>query len=233
MPVPEVTEKEREINRVMNALTNAIAQQRIAPGTRLIEAQLVDIFKANRNHIRVALQRLSLKKIITIQPNRGATISEPTIEEARDVFNARSVVERGIIDLLMQRITASDIKRLKNQIKQEEIAQKRNVREEIITASGDFHILLAELSGSAVLTEVLNNLITRSSLILALYQRRDLSHCGCDEHRSLVKTLEVGDAKSAIENMEHHLRHIEADLNLDFWRNKKVNLSDVLNDLDN
>lgn len=229
MAIIGASSKEIEIRRIMDALTKAVCEQRMAPGTRLVEAQLVDAFGANRNHVRSALQRLALRRVVTIESNRGASISSPSVNEARDIFTARSVIEKGVVELVCQHNTAPAIKRLRQHIELELKALNRGVREDIILTSGDFHLLLAKLSGSEVLTDLLRDLITRSSLILALYQRVSTDKFGCDEHEALIDSIEKGDVGAAIERMKHHLTHIEAGLNLGFWRNRKVALKDALN----
>lgn len=220
--------KESEIRRIMSALNKAVCEQRIAPGTRLVEAQLVDAFSANRNHVRSALQRLALKRIVTIEANRGASISSPSVDEAHDIFGARSVIEQGVIELVCARNRVSAVQQLENHIELELKAIERGVREDIITTSGGFHLLLAKLSGNAVLAELLSDLITRSSLILALYQRDPFLKCGCDDHKELVAAIGKGDSAVAIESMKHHMRHIEDNVNLTFWKNRKADLKSAL-----
>lgn len=61
-----VTAKQLEVQRIVDVLSRAIAQHRLKPGTRLIEAQIVETLQANRNHVQVALQRLAMQRIIKI-----------------------------------------------------------------------------------------------------------------------------------------------------------------------
>ena len=89
--------RQQEVQRIVDALSIAIAQHRLRPGTRLIEAQIVEVLSANRNHVQAAIQRLALQHIVTISPNRGAKVSQPCAREAREVFIARRAVEDAII----------------------------------------------------------------------------------------------------------------------------------------
>ena len=61
------TSKQAEVQRIIDALSKAIAQHRLRPGTRLVEAQIVDALKANRNHVQSALQRLALQRSKDLQ----------------------------------------------------------------------------------------------------------------------------------------------------------------------
>lgn len=219
--------KASEIDRIVASIDRAVAEQRLPPGTRLIEAQLVKSLSANRNHVRVALQRLALKRIVSIEPNKGASIAQPSVEEARAVFAARSVIERGIIEILVSRRGALNLALLRKQRDQEQAAIARGQREAIIRESGQFHLLLARLAGNPVLEDVLKDLITRSSLIISLYQRHSDPQCGCDEHGDIISAIESRDPQPAIQCMRHHLNDLEQHLNLDFWETRSVDLQTV------
>jgi DNA-binding GntR family transcriptional regulator len=224
--------KASEIDRIVATIDRAVAEQRLPPGTRLIEAQLVESLHANRNHVRVALQRLALKRIVTIEPNKGASIAQPSVEEARAVFAARSVIERGIIEILVSRRGALNLALLRKQRDQEQAAIERGQREAIIRESGQFHLLLARLAGNPVLEDVLKDLITRSSLIISLYQRHSDPQCGCDEHGDIITAIESRDPQPAIQCMRHHLNDLEQHLNLDFWETRSVDLRAALSPID-
>ena len=219
--------KALEIDRIVSTITRAVSEQRLPPGTRLVEAQLVHSLKANRNHVRSALQRLALQCIVSIEPNRGASIAQPSVEEARNVFTARSVIERGIIELLVSRQRSLDIALLEKQRTQEQKAIARGEREAIIRESGQFHLLLARLAGNPVLEDMLNNLITRSSLIISLYQRDNNPQCGCDEHADIIQCIKSRDSERAVQCMRHHLTSLEQHLNLAFWETRTVDFESV------
>jgi len=228
MPIIGTTQKEDAIRLIVERITKAVCEQRLAPGTRLVEAQLVQAFSANRNHVRAALQRLALRKIVTIESNRGATVSAPSVNEAQDIFKARAIIECGVIELLSSTISVKAIDKLQKHLELEKKTIARGIRKDVIAASGEFHLLLARLTGNDVLAELLEDLLTRSSLILSLYQKDTGSNCGCDEHQSLIEALISKDKERAITYMNDHLKHIEQSLNLEFWTNKKVDLVQAL-----
>ena len=61
--------------------------------TKLVEEKLASVFGVSRTKIRLALARLSHDGILTTEPNRGTFVSSPTIEQARQVFVARRLLE--------------------------------------------------------------------------------------------------------------------------------------------
>lgn len=193
----------------------AIAERRLRPGTRLKEEELAEIFEVSRARVRQALINLQREGLVTLQPNRGAFVSAPDIEEAMDVLYARKSIEQRVVERLAKVVTPEQIAQLCGHIAQERTASAHNRITDVIQLSGGFHNLLAEMLGSEFLSSILRDLVSRSSLITAIY--RDSAHfnCGPDEHQAIVAALEKGDGAAAVAAMSEHLTHLEADLHLD------------------
>ena len=145
------TSKQAEVQRIIDALSKAIAQHRLRPGTRLVEAQIVDALKANRNHVQSALQRLALQRIVTIEPNRGALVAQPSAAEARDVFAARRAIERGIVESISPQIMRRYRQRVTTHVQNERKATNATDRREIVRELSEFHLMLGEICGNRVL----------------------------------------------------------------------------------
>jgi DNA-binding GntR family transcriptional regulator len=67
---------------------------------------------------------------------------------------------------------------------------------------------LAELSGNSVLARYVNELVSRCSLILALYSRPHSSECSVSEHQQIIDALRVHDVNRAVSAMDHHLQAV-------------------------
>jgi DNA-binding GntR family transcriptional regulator len=226
-----VTSKQIEVQRIVDALSKAIAQHRLRPGTRLIEAQIVEALKANRNHVQSALQRLAMQRIVTIEPNRGALVSQPSAKEARDVFAARRAIERAIVESITPDAMRQNRQRTAAHMRSERKATSASDRRDIVRELSEFHLLLGEISGNTVLAEILGNLMVRSSLIVALYQRNDHPACASDEHAQIVDALEQGDREKAVRVMIEHLDELEAQLALEELAEPEVDIRQILSDL--
>ena len=208
------TTKQREVTRIVDILAQAIAQHRLRPGTRLIEAHIVEALNANRNHVQAALQRLALQRIVTIAPNRGAMVSQPSAGEAREIFIARRAIERAIIEAITPEKMAPYQPQLAAQMQSERAAVASGDRRAIVEALSRFHQVLAEVSGNQVLREILTNLMMRSSLIVALYQRNDVPACSSGEHQAILDALSQCDVPAATRLMLQHLNVLESQLDL-------------------
>lgn len=192
----------------------SIAERRLRPGVQLKEEQLATIFSVSRARIRQALSVLERDGLVTIVPNRGAFVSKPSVEEARDVFFVRRTVERCVVERLCKSATKADLKRLRDHVAKERVANAHNITTDIIKLSGGFHLLLAETAGSDFLFTTMRDLISRSSLITAVYRNTDRFNCGPDEHAEIVDAIANNDPAKATHLMTHHLEHVEAELDL-------------------
>ncbi|MGE9552404.1 GntR family transcriptional regulator [Erwinia amylovora] len=220
--------KQQEVQRIVEALSVAIAQHRLKPGMRLVEAQIVEVLEANRNHVQAALQRMALAHIVTIEPNRGAMVARPEASEAREIFIARRAIESAIISCITPQAMARWQHDLAAQQQAEKSAIDRADRREIVRELSQFHLLLGKISGNKVLSEILANLMVRSSLIVALYQRNDIPSCQCDEHGAIVAALKAGDLMKAQVAMTEHLDELEQQLDLKEIAPDSLSLRDAL-----
>jgi DNA-binding GntR family transcriptional regulator len=213
--------------RIYRAVVNAVMSHRLPPGTRLGEAEFCDLYGVSRTTVRKALQRLAHDHIIELRPNRGAIVASPSPKEARDVFAARRALEREIVPLVVQRATPASLRAIRAAIEAEETARRSADRAAWIRLGGEFHLLLAELAGNAVLQRFMAELVSRCSLIIALYENPGAPMCGNHDHQQLLALIESGDAARATALIEHHLVEIEARLHLG-EQDRKVNLAEAL-----
>ncbi|NWJ23700.1 GntR family transcriptional regulator [Rhizobium sp. RM] len=215
-PPSDPTQEDRA-QAIRDTLRDAIVDRRLAPGTKLSESEVGTLFDVSRTVVRAALQMLAFEGLVRAERNRGAFVSNPTPDEARQVFAARRLIEPGIVDAAIERLTPAAVKRLKDHLMEETRHQHErgpSARRAEIKASGDFHLMLAEISGNAILAKFMDELVARSSLVIALYGRSGVSSCGHNDHADLLDALETGDVEKARSLMLHHIDHIEADLDL-------------------
>jgi len=214
-------------SEVYERIWSAIMDHSLPPETRLVEERLCEIFGLGRTRLRQVLQRLAHERVVTLMPNRGAMVSKPSIKEAREVFAARRVLEAGIVETFLAAATRTDIKRIQDHVANERAAWRENNRRAMLKLSGDFHLVVAEIAGNSILLELLRDLVSRSSLIIAVYQVPGAPPCPPDEHQELVAALERRD-RSAVDLMLRHLDHLLADLRLEEAGARTIDLRSVL-----
>ncbi|MBZ9788539.1 GntR family transcriptional regulator [Rhizobium sp. 3T7] len=203
--------------QIRDAIRDAIVERRLSPGTKLSESDVGNLFNVSRTLARAALQALSYEGLVSVEKNRGAFVAYPSPHEARQIFAARRLVEPGILREAAARITPSQIQHLKQLLLEEGrlISERgQTARRAEIKASGDFHLTLASISGNAIMQRFMDELVARSSLVIALYGQSTISSCGHSEHGDIVAAIERNDLDEACSLMLHHIAHIEADLDL-------------------
>ena len=212
--VPPKRRQGQADQRVHRDIYAAIIDHRLAPGAALQEDALSSAFGVSRTVIRKVLQRLSHERLVDLVPNKGASVSKPTAEESRQVFEARRAVERIIVERAVAMASDSDISSLVETARHEVVAFEKGNRQERVKLSGDLHRQLAKLGGNPVLSEFLNELVSRTSLIIALYESPGAVPCSHGEHLEIADAMKRRDVAKAVQYMDHHLQHIETQVDL-------------------
>lgn len=214
-------------------LIGAILDQRLPPGTRLVEDRLASAFGVSRTRVRPVLVRLASEQVVTLVPNRAAIVARPSEQEAREVFEARRLIEPRLLDLFIARSTPADMAGLKRFIVDEEAARLAGDMRRAIRLAGDFHLEIARGSGHQTLGRVLRELISRTSLALMSYSpahaqaRADATACGCREHRGLLAAIRLRDAGESRRRMVEHLLQLEAQLDFSVQDTRAPDLVDL------
>lgn len=212
---------------VYERIRTAIGDRRLLPGQRLREIELCRIFGTARGTIRKVLARLAFDGLVDHQPNRGASVAQPTVKDAADLFIARHCIERTIAREAAARITPELTRLLRAHIEKEQAAEAAGDRQRIIALSGEFHLLLARISGNTVLSRYLADLIARESLILQLYERPDQTNCSHDEHAQIVCALLSSDVERLDAAIRAHIDGIAASLDLEPGNRSRPSLEEV------
>src|ERR1700730_10284633 len=201
------SEKRKGIDRAHSiylALRQAIIEQALEPGAKLPEDAIGERFGVSRTIVRHALGRLASEGLAELRPNRGAAVAKPTWKEAHDIYDIRITLERMVVERLAGSLSKAQIARLTAHVAEEEQA-RGGAGQRSIRLATEFHILLAEMTGSSTLAQYVSQLASRCGLILALYSRPHSSDCAVSEHREIIAALSQGDDAKAIEAMDHHL----------------------------
>jgi DNA-binding GntR family transcriptional regulator len=198
---------------VVQGILKAISQKRLKPGTKLGEDALAQVFETTRIHIRQVLAHLVSRHIVTHFPNRGAFIYRPTVQEARDIFAARRVLESATMNAVMNNLTDAARTQLRIHIGRE-TGHDRNDRWASLALTADFHILIAELTGNTVLLDFAKELMLRTSLAIATFEVPGSPDCSPDAHPVIADLMLAGDRAGALAAMEKHLDEIEHRLHL-------------------
>jgi DNA-binding GntR family transcriptional regulator len=203
------------VSSVYDNILAAIIDQRAPPATRLNELAMCKVFDVSRRDMAQVLARLVFEGLAVNIPNRGVFVASPGTSEARAIFSARKVIESGITELAAQRASGADYRALEQNIAEEDAARREGRMREAVRLSGRFHLLIAHIAGNPILSELVLQLVARTSLVTSLYENPNGLSCWHDDHGALVRLLRAHRAKPAVELMRKHLDHLEESLNLE------------------
>lgn len=212
--------------QIHDHLVAAVMDHRLLPGTRLGEDKLGQVYGVSRTRIRQVLIRLAQAQVVTLSPNRGASIAQPSVDEAREVFEVRRLIEPTLIARATERAGPDGLDALAHQIEQEEEARRSGDSAGALRLSGEFHLQLAQLAGQATLLQILQALVSRTSLVLMTYggppapastpaaaaPTRWVDACNCRDHRGLLAAMRQRKPQDGQRLMLRHLDALEAAL---------------------
>lgn len=198
--------------QIADRIVDAILARKLSPGQRLGEQPLADLFGVSRTLVREALARLAARGMVEVNSRRGWFVVQPSPDDAREAFEAREVIETGLLQALAAPLPARAIDRLKDHLAQELAAIEKAEAEAAAADTGerswllgDFHVCLADCAGNTLLADILKDLTARTTLIATLYQSSHEARQSCAEHVQIVAALEAGDIPLAVQRMREHL----------------------------
>ena len=200
--------------RIADSIVTAIVERRLMPGTKLAEQKIADIFQVSRTLVRQALNQLSRDKLVTLAPGRGARVAEPSVAEARQVFEVRRMLETAMIRRAASELAPAQLADLRAHLKAEHEAIQRTDVSGRTRLLADFHVVIAAMLGNGVLGAMLGELVSRSSLIALMFQSAHSAEHSYEEHVAIVDALEKRDPRAAVKLMESHLHSVEQNLHL-------------------
>ena len=190
---------------ISDRIIEAVLAQKLAPGLRLGEQQLADLFGCSRTIVREALMRLAARGLVAVSPRRGWYLIEPTLADAREAFEAREVIETGLLRRAGT-MGKEALGRLRAHVSRQKAAVAGSdvgLRSFLL---GDFHVCLAECMGNRLLAEAVRDYTARTTLIAMRHQSGDDAAKSCAEHVRIVEALAAGDMRLAERLLINHLR---------------------------
>jgi len=210
------------------SLKAAILAHSLGPGTKLPEDELADVYAVSRTVVRAALQALSHDKLVQLEPNRGAFVAKPTRREAKEIFEARSMIEPQVAAMAAAVAKPSDIRTLRKHLEEEHRAVHEDRQGNALRLSARFHEAIAEITGQSILTEFVRTLCSRSALIISLYAKHQETLCESRAHAALVDAIAARDSLGASELMSSHLADLLSGIELSDREPRPVSLSEIL-----
>jgi len=195
-PAPDVAEWLRERIRI----------GRFVPGQRLVEADITRDTGASRSKVREALQRLEVEGLVQIEEFRGASVRKVTLDEVRQIYSARMVLEGLAAAEFAERGTQAakdELARIQHELDQ--IAHLGN-HERFAVLNGDWHRAVIDGAGNDYVRQFLSRLTVPIYRLLfsTFYNAQRIDSANAD-HRRITAAIVEGRAAEAERAMRDHI----------------------------
>lgn len=213
-----------DLNQV---LRSAIIECRIAPGTLVVENQLVRDYRSTKAKVRAALRKLAHEGFLQPIPRMGHLVILPTQAEVDEIFDLRELIEPWSAKEAASKISPADIDYLKS-LDVTVSASDQESFHRSLRANRLFHLRIAEIAGNKMITELLANLLDKVHRVLHMGLISAVQAGALvDDHRTLIGALEAHDCRQAERIARRQVRDARAMIEPAvgaYWREGKVGL---------
>jgi DNA-binding GntR family transcriptional regulator len=191
---------------IYDAVYEAVLTQKLPPGAKLPELELAELFGVSRSIVRKALTRLISGYVVEQCHSRIATVAKPSVEETRQIFEARRAVESETFRLTAGKLTTQQIRELRRIANEEKQFYQQGRHQHRTDHAMRLHLFIADHCPNRVLGKMQRELVLRTSIAISLYKSKGAASCFLgDDHARMAVLLEKGDAEEAARLAREHL----------------------------
>jgi len=194
---------------VYENLKNRIITNSLKPGEPLNEGILSEDLKMSKTPVREALQQLEKEGFIENIPGKGAFVSRISIQDIRELFEIREILECGVIRRAATRVDPEKVEAVKKKFVSSESAGKK-VSPGHFKSGDEVHSFIFEAFGNNRLIEIYRRLqdhVVRNRIYFFDQSHPDRSEESFKEHLEILDALEAQDPVRAEIAVREHLRN--------------------------
>lgn len=193
--------------RVEDKLRSAISSGIFKPGQRLIERELCELTGVGRTSIREAVRQLEAEGLITSVPHRGPVVTRISVEEAKQLYAVRALLEGAAGRASAERRSPDALVQMFAAVDELEAAAKADNRDALIKAKTRFYDALMRGCGNIFIQQMLTNLHNRVTMLRAT----SMTHPGrlpqsLKEIRNIAELIGAGEAARAEQACIDHIQ---------------------------
>lgn len=184
-------------NKIIAALRSAIELGLLAPGQRLVEKDLCEQLYVSRTSLREALRELQAEGILE-PSNRGLSVSAVSVEDARNIYRLRSVIEALIVEQFIEKASDAQIHDLVRESETLKKAYRSGVLEDMLSAKRGFYDRICSGAENPIAFDMINRLVLRTSSLRARsLVRKERQQQSIKEIAALMEAIERRDIDAA------------------------------------
>jgi len=192
-------------HKIYGNLKEDIINLRFKKNSIITEKELAEKYKVSKTPVREALKKLNLEGFIEVLPRKGYFITSISVEDLRNIFQIRMILEVGASEIAIANASLNDIEKLKEiaSTKAKTINSKSYI--EYSEINYQFHLLIAQSTKNNILANMIKGLLNQLRRVLY----KDLHNLDFEnmknEHLKIVDAIEKKDKSLAKKIMEKHL----------------------------
>ena len=211
--------KHMSLNQVAyNMIKEKIIQGEFEPGSRIREDHLAEEISMSRTPVREAINKLVSEGLIISKARKGLYLIDPSIEEIEHYIDIRIALEKLAVEKCIEQATDEQLGVMADALDEFEFRLKKEKYDLCNQLDGEFHLLIAELSGNEKLHGMLQDL---SSFFLQTRSRekkihpREKNERTLREHRLIFEAIKKRDSRAAKKAVSENIDTMRNNLRID------------------
>lgn len=174
----------------------------------------------SRTPVREALRQLEREGLVAIIPNKGTYVVGITVQDMKDIYDIRAVLERLCVRQVANIATVGQIEALEEILYLAEYHLKKGHRKQVVELSGKFHEILYEASGNRMLGRVLQNYyLYLEQVRMFLFTIPGKFGEVIGEHRQILEAIKEQDGEKAEQAVGKHIGNVMKLIDSYGWEN--------------
>src|SRR5262245_31267876 len=196
---------------MVELLRESVLSGELVPGERLLQEELAERFDVSATPVREAIQQLVAEGVLSHSPYKGVQVAEVDLDEARETYLIRAVLENLATRLAVPNLKISDLQYLNNLQAAIKAAIENGDITPIRKLNYDFHMRIYETAEAPQLLNLIKNLWVKTPWD-TLYVIPDRPVNMVAEHQLIIDTIIKGDAEAAGKHMQSHIEMVRTAL---------------------
>jgi DNA-binding GntR family transcriptional regulator len=194
-------------NRAYDDLKALFQDGTYAPGDFLTEGELARRLRMSKTPVRTALTRLEMDGFVTVSPQQGIVVREPSIHEIIDLFDIRMALETFVVRRISGNLTTEQAAKLRVNLDLQARAVKEKNNETATGLDTEFHLILCEFLDNREITQAMERLRGKLHRIILGIQRKSPERIveGWREHEAIAESVLQGRGEQAAQRIVQHL----------------------------
>ena len=207
-----MAEKPDRALRAYEALKWEIVTGQRKPGDSFDEKTFAERIGMSRTPVREGVIRLAREGLLEIVPRRGTFVSGISMEDIRQIYEMRSMLEPQIVEIAVRKADRKQLEEWNRYFKSvREGENQMMMPSSLPDPDAAFHMFLAESTGNRFIKAQMETLMTQTQRIRYLSNKwkETRMYASVDEHLDMIQAMLQGDGKTAGQLLSAHLKNSE------------------------